>query len=142
MAQIVDSHNTHGWSIAALLREMLGLSGKAMSECVESIFFENAGPSWARSELSRARPNRRMYKPFAVFLSVFVLCSALFFWPPPGPSPPPEPDPPPTGSRGSHKMTPEKPERTIGVVDGRDPRPQFHEKNPLPSSPLPRGKIA
>ena len=36
--QIMDSHNTHGWSIAALLREMLGLEGKAMFECVESSF--------------------------------------------------------------------------------------------------------
>ena len=38
VAKIMDSHNTHGWIIAALLREMSGLSGKAMFECVESSF--------------------------------------------------------------------------------------------------------
>ena len=38
VAQIMDNHNTHGWIIAALLREMSGLSGKAMFECVESSF--------------------------------------------------------------------------------------------------------
>ena len=32
VAKIMDSHNTHGWTIAALLREMSGLSGKAMFE--------------------------------------------------------------------------------------------------------------
>ena len=31
-------HDTHGWLIAALLREMSGLEGKAMFECVESSF--------------------------------------------------------------------------------------------------------
>ena len=36
VAKIMDSHNTHGWIIAALLREMSGLSGKAILECVES----------------------------------------------------------------------------------------------------------
>ena len=41
VAKIMDSHNTHGWIIAALLREMLGLSGKAMFECVESSFAFN-----------------------------------------------------------------------------------------------------
>ena len=41
VAKIMDSHNTHGWIIAALLREMLGLSGKAMLECVESSFAFN-----------------------------------------------------------------------------------------------------
>ena len=40
-AQIMDSHNTHGWLIAALLREMSGLDGKAMFECVESSFVFN-----------------------------------------------------------------------------------------------------
>ena len=30
VAQIMDSQNTHGWLTAALLREMLGLEGKAM----------------------------------------------------------------------------------------------------------------
>ena len=39
VAKIMDSHNTHGWIIAALLREMLGLSGKAMFECVSSFAF-------------------------------------------------------------------------------------------------------
>ena len=38
MAKIMDNHNTHGWIIAALLREMSGLSGKAIFECVESSF--------------------------------------------------------------------------------------------------------
>ena len=38
VAQVMDSHNTHGWSIAALLREMSGLDGRAMFECVESSF--------------------------------------------------------------------------------------------------------
>ena len=41
VAKIMDNHNTHGWIIAALLREMSGLSGKAMSECVESNFAFN-----------------------------------------------------------------------------------------------------
>ena len=38
VAQILDYHNTHGWLIAALLREMSGLEGKAMFECLESCF--------------------------------------------------------------------------------------------------------
>ena len=38
VANIMDNHNTHGWIIAALLREMSGLSGKDMFECVESSF--------------------------------------------------------------------------------------------------------
>ena len=33
-------------------------------------------------------------------------------------------------SRTSHKMTPEKPKRTLWVVHGLEPRPQFHEKTP------------
>ena len=41
MAQIFDSHDTHGWLIAALLREMSGLSGTAMFELVESSFVFN-----------------------------------------------------------------------------------------------------
>ena len=40
-AKIMDNHNTHGWIVAVLLREMLGLSGKAMFECVESNFAFN-----------------------------------------------------------------------------------------------------
>ena len=38
VAEILDSHNTHGCLIEALLREMSGLSGMAFSECVESRF--------------------------------------------------------------------------------------------------------
>ena len=34
-AKIMDNHNTHGWIIAALLREMPRLTGKATFECVE-----------------------------------------------------------------------------------------------------------
>ena len=41
VAQILDYHNTHGWLIAAHLREMSGLEGKAMFECVESCFSFN-----------------------------------------------------------------------------------------------------
>ena len=41
VAKIMGSHNTHGWIIAALLREMSGLSDKAMFECVESSFAFN-----------------------------------------------------------------------------------------------------
>ena len=36
VAGILDDHNTHGWLIAALLREMSGLSGTASCESVES----------------------------------------------------------------------------------------------------------
>ena len=36
VARIMDNHNTHGWIIAALLREMSRLSGMATFECVES----------------------------------------------------------------------------------------------------------
>ena len=35
-ATFMESHNTHGWLISALLREMSGLVGQAMFECVES----------------------------------------------------------------------------------------------------------
>ena len=38
VANILDSHNAHGWLIAALLREMPGLEGKAKFECVEGRF--------------------------------------------------------------------------------------------------------
>ena len=38
VAKIMESHNIHGWLIAALLREMSGLEGKAMFECVERAF--------------------------------------------------------------------------------------------------------
>ena len=38
VAKILDSHNTHGWLIAAFLREKSGLSGMASFECVESCF--------------------------------------------------------------------------------------------------------
>ena len=38
IAEIMESHNIHGWLIAALLREMWGSEGMAMFECVESSF--------------------------------------------------------------------------------------------------------
>ena len=38
VAKIMECHNIHGWLIAALLREMSGLEGKAMFECVERAF--------------------------------------------------------------------------------------------------------
>ena len=41
VAKILESHDIHGWLIAALLREMSGLAGKAMFECVESSFTFN-----------------------------------------------------------------------------------------------------
>ena len=41
VAHFFDSHDTHGWSSAALLREMSGLEGKAMFECMESCFSFN-----------------------------------------------------------------------------------------------------
>ena len=41
VAKIMDSRNTHGWIIAAFLREMSRLSGKATFECVESSFAFN-----------------------------------------------------------------------------------------------------
>ena len=41
VAKIMDDHHTHGWIIAALLREMSGLPGKAVFECVESSFAFN-----------------------------------------------------------------------------------------------------
>ena len=40
-AKIMERHDIHGWLIAALLREMSGLEGKAMFECVESSFNSN-----------------------------------------------------------------------------------------------------
>ena len=41
VAKIMENQETHGWLIAALLREMSGLEGKAMFECVESSFVLN-----------------------------------------------------------------------------------------------------
>ena len=41
VSKIMDRHSTHGWIIAALLREMSGLSGKATFECLESSFAVN-----------------------------------------------------------------------------------------------------
>ena len=41
VAKIMESHDIHGWLIAALLREVAGLEGKAMFECVESSFAFN-----------------------------------------------------------------------------------------------------
>ena len=40
-AKIMENRDTHGCLIAALLREMSGLEGKAMFECVESSFVFN-----------------------------------------------------------------------------------------------------
>ena len=36
--KILDGHKTHGWLVAALLRDMPGLSGMSSLECVESCF--------------------------------------------------------------------------------------------------------
>ena len=41
IAKVMESPDTHGWLIAALLREMSGLEGKAMFVCVESSFTFN-----------------------------------------------------------------------------------------------------
>ena len=41
VAKILEGHNSHGWLIAALLRAMSGLPGKATFECVESCFSFN-----------------------------------------------------------------------------------------------------
>ena len=41
VAKIMESHNTHGWIVSALLREMSGLEGQAMFKCVESKFSFN-----------------------------------------------------------------------------------------------------
>ena len=41
VAHILDCHDTNGWLIAAFLREMSGLEGNAMFECVESSFIFN-----------------------------------------------------------------------------------------------------
>ena len=41
VANNVERHDQHGWLIAAILREMSGLEGKAMCECVESSFTPN-----------------------------------------------------------------------------------------------------
>ena len=41
VAESMEHHETHGWLIAALLREMSGLEGEAMFECVESEFVCN-----------------------------------------------------------------------------------------------------
>ena len=39
--KIMESHDTHGWIISALLREMAGSVGQAMFQCVESNFSFN-----------------------------------------------------------------------------------------------------
>ena len=39
VAKIMENRDTHGWLIAAFLREMLGLEGKAMFECESSFVF-------------------------------------------------------------------------------------------------------
>ena len=38
IAPLVEDHSVHGWNIAALLREMAGLEGQALFECVERKF--------------------------------------------------------------------------------------------------------
>ena len=38
VAKIMEDHNTHGWIMSALLREMAELEGQALFECVESKF--------------------------------------------------------------------------------------------------------
>ena len=40
-ATIVESHNTHGWIVPALLRGMAGLEGQAVFDCVASNFSFN-----------------------------------------------------------------------------------------------------
>ena len=49
----MESHNTHGWIISALLREMSGLENQAMFECVESNFFFNRCLRQGRVEAPR-----------------------------------------------------------------------------------------
>ena len=41
VAKIMENHDTHGWLIAAHLREMSELESKATFECVESSFVFN-----------------------------------------------------------------------------------------------------
>ena len=41
VAKLKESHDQHGWLIAAILREVSGLDGKAMFDCVESSFTFN-----------------------------------------------------------------------------------------------------
>ena len=41
VAESMEHHETHGWLIAALLREMSGFGGEATFECVESSFVFN-----------------------------------------------------------------------------------------------------
>ena len=53
VVKIMDGHNTHGWLIAALLREMSGLSRMASFECVESCFSINR---WLRQGSVEAPP--------------------------------------------------------------------------------------
>ena len=51
--KIMENHDTHGWLIAALLREMSGLDDEAMFECVES---SSAFNRCLRQESVEARP--------------------------------------------------------------------------------------
>ena len=53
VARIFDDHNTHGWLIAAVLREMSGLSGTASCESVESRFRFNKCPRQGSVEAPR-----------------------------------------------------------------------------------------
>ena len=41
VAQIIDSHNTHGWSLPPACERCRGYKGKPYFECVESIFVFN-----------------------------------------------------------------------------------------------------
>ena len=51
VAKIMDGHNTQGWIIATFLREMSGLSGKAIFGCVETSFAFNRclRPLWRKN---------------------------------------------------------------------------------------------
>ena len=42
IAKIMKSHKKHGWLIAAFLREMSGLEGKAMSQMCRQLFYSQS----------------------------------------------------------------------------------------------------
>ena len=60
----MESHDTHGWIVLALLREMCGLDGQAMFGCVESIFSFNRCLCQGSVEAPRLR-QRMVTKPLA-----------------------------------------------------------------------------
>ena len=63
-AKILDGHDTHGWLIAAFLREMSELSGKATFECVESNFSFNRDyvkEAWKPHVCGRKMATKRGY---------------------------------------------------------------------------------